>query len=458
MHDPSSIGNSFHTLWGLNSLYTPSGRNSRLALGLLPIVALVHGTAHARSAGMPNGGCSGCHSDGAYAVTVTATPAAFDPGERVRIAVRVEGSGSAVGMHVGQDGDGTFATVSGGGLRSVDEGLTHESPRSLSGSAATFTFDWTAPNTPGAVRFDVWTVLTNGNRGSSGDQAQLVVQDYVFGCSPQTFYGDFDRDGFGRADDVRIACQGIAPTEFVALGDDCDDFRDLVYPGATELCNERDDDCNAAIDDDYVPVMQYPDPDGDGFYAYADASGDDVFLGCAEKGYASEGGDCQPQTADIFPGATEVCNLFDDDCNGRVDERVRPQCGLGWCRRESPTCEAADCVPGTPTPEICNLIDDDCNDVIDEGDLCDEGLICSFGECVDEDDMPTASGPSSSDSGSDSSAMGDGSEDVGDTAGAPSQNTDGSSGCGVARARTWPVGVLAWMMLLAPMGLGRRRG
>jgi hypothetical protein len=40
------------------------------------------------------------------------------------------------------------------------------------------------------------------------------------------------------------------------------------------------------------------------------------------RGYFSAGNDCDDSSASVHPGATEVCNLIDDNCNGEVDERV----------------------------------------------------------------------------------------------------------------------------------------
>jgi len=62
------------------------------------------------------------------------------------------------------------------------------------------------------------------------------------------YYRDADSDGHGGTTMVVDATCTIPPG-YVALGDDCDDTRDNVYPGAPELCNFLDDDCNTMPDD-----------------------------------------------------------------------------------------------------------------------------------------------------------------------------------------------------------------
>ncbi len=141
----------------------------------------------------------------------------------------------------------------------------------------------------------------------------------------------------------------------------------------------KDDDCNGQIDENAPPVMMWPDADGDGYYPFQTGT---PKIGCGSvAGYAARGGDCNDHDATIHPGATEVCNLKDDNCDGEVDERVRPTCGLGWCSRYSPTCNAADCVPGPPATETCNSFDDDCDGELDNG-ACPAGMICSGSQCV----------------------------------------------------------------------------
>ena len=68
-----------------------------------------------------------------------------------------------------------------------------------------------------------------------------------------TFYADADDDGFGNADITTLACE--APSGFVQQGTDCDDLDDTSYPGAPEICDEIDNNCNSEIDEDQKNIF-----------------------------------------------------------------------------------------------------------------------------------------------------------------------------------------------------------
>nr|MCK4930345.1 putative metal-binding motif-containing protein [Nanoarchaeota archaeon] len=89
---------------------------------------------------------------------------------------------------------------------------------------------------------------------------------------------------------------------------DCDDNDASVNPGATELCDGQDNDCDGGI-----PATE-TDSDGDGYVECSiDAGGWD--------GLPIFGGDdCDDTDLEVNPAAAEACNGFDDDCDGEVDE------------------------------------------------------------------------------------------------------------------------------------------
>ncbi len=118
-----------------------------------------------------------------------------------------------------------------------------------------------------------------------------------------------------------------------------------------DICEAEQLDCiwwGSILDtnDDADPDFCDDDDDGDGFL--------DV-------------DDCQPTDPESFPGAKEVCDGIDNDCNGVSDYN---QIGLSSCTSEGAWGQCIGkgfcidgewvCQPGPPAPESCPDPDDDC--------------------------------------------------------------------------------------------------
>jgi hypothetical protein len=358
----------------------------RAAFSAFLAVGLVSGTAAARRGGIITPDCVGCHIDEGAGVDITASPAAFGPGDDVTFTVsvrRLSGTAAVGGVSIGLPAAGEVHTIAGEGLTLAENaGLTHSQPKTAAGGVATFRFGWRAPAEPGGVVFDVAALAGDGNGRPSGDVAGGGRFLATYGCDPVVLYADLDRDGFGT--DIfltSIGCVGAQPPEgYSTSPDDCNDNDQAIFPAALEKCNRRDDDCDGEVDEDAELVELWPDADGDGYY---EAKTGTPVIGCSGMvGYGAEPGDCAPNDPDINAGATETCNLLDDNCDGRADERTRPQCGVGYCRRESYDCDAAHCLSGEPRAERCNYLDDDCNGEVDDGEPCEPGSACLAGKCV----------------------------------------------------------------------------
>ncbi|MFH1467174.1 MAG: MopE-related protein, partial [Pseudomonadota bacterium] len=100
---------------------------------------------------------------------------------------------------------------------------------------------------------------------------------------------------------------------------DCDDGDPGVHPDATEVCDGVDQDCDGEVDEDAVDRRPFwVDGDGDGF-----GSDEEGWWGCAPpEGMAGNADDCDDADPGVHPGATEVCDGVDQDCDGEPDEGV----------------------------------------------------------------------------------------------------------------------------------------
>ncbi|HLF62215.1 MAG TPA: HYR domain-containing protein, partial [Saprospiraceae bacterium] len=132
-----------------------------------------------------------------------------------------------------------------------------------------------------------------------------------------TWYADTDGDGYGDPGSTQLACD--VPVGYVSNDEDCDDTDENIHPGATEICNGEDDDCDGSTDEG-VLITWYQDSDGDGYGKPGVTQ-----MACTQpEGYVANNTDCNDNNAAIHPGATEMCNGVDDDCDGSTDEGCPP--------------------------------------------------------------------------------------------------------------------------------------
>ncbi len=181
-------------------------------------------------------------------------------------------------------------------------------------------------------------------RSDDPDRAQV---DVALTGATRISDDDLDGDGFSPADG------------------DCDDDNRMTWPGAQELCDGQDNDCDGT-----VPVDE-ADEDADGWRI------------CE--------GDCDDEDQSVRPGRAEICDGGKDtDCDG-VAQDYLDEDGDGWSLCAS-DCDDAQPLAHPTAEEVCDGIDNDCNGVADDIDRDGDGRgACpGAGDCDDTD--PSAYG------------------------------------------------------------------
>ena len=198
-------------------------------------------------------------------------------------------------------------------------------------------------------------------------------------CDPLTL-GGRDADGDGA---VAAACCNVTGSGERVCGTDCDDAVAGTSPLATEVCNATDDDCDGAVDETVILTL-WEDADGDGF-----GTDDPAAIptrACSESANrVIARGDCDDAAPGRNPGAPEVCNAIDEDCDGLTDDvfdgvvacvsgTSRPcatACGVDGTAACRADCLGFEACVGT---EVCNGCDDDADGARDEGFACERGF------------------------------------------------------------------------------------
>ena len=220
--------------------------------------------------------------------------------------------------------------------------------------------------------------------------------------SEQTVDEGFDQDGDGYFDAAVPDCAETYPSEQL----DCDDSNADIHPGADELvCNKLDDDCDPAtldsVDADGDGVAECNDCDDNNPQIHPDATEvcDGIDNNCDESvdnvdadsdihiAAACGGDDCDDSNAQVSPSQLEqICNSIDDDCDpATLDGNDMDLDGVLHCE----DCDDSQAMTYPGAPELCDGVDNDCNGLADadpagEVDADADGFL-SCNDCNDAD-------------------------------------------------------------------------
>ena len=212
--------------------------------------------------------------------------------------------------------------------------------------------------------------------GGSADASAADVCDYKDNdCDAQTDE-DYDVGDVCGTGDCSGGAKECLPD---GSGTRCDSMPGGSGSSASgEVCDAEDNDCDGSTDEDF-----------------------DLGAACGVGECSGGAKECKPDTTgtrcDTMPGgskdksATDFCDSLDNDCDASTDEDydVGVICGTGQCSDGAKECDAfgtgtrCDTMPNGSNDqsgaEICDDVDNDCDAFTDEG--FDLGAACGTGQC-----------------------------------------------------------------------------
>lgn len=146
------------------------------------------------------------------------------------------------------------------------------------------------------------------------DMPHNGIDENCDGTDGAVWFEDRDGDGFGNPNQKLLS--DIRPAGYVYETNDCDDENPSINPKASERCNQVDDNCNSAVDENVI-IWVYPDMDADG-YGNQDAI---PYKTCnPNENEVKNNTDCNDSDSTIHPGVAEILeNDTDENCDGQID-------------------------------------------------------------------------------------------------------------------------------------------
>ena len=197
-------------------------------------------------------------------------------------------------------------------------------------------------------------------------------------------YPDNDGDGYGDKYATRVSRPSCG-LGWSSNKTDCNDSNEDIHPGAAEICDGADNDCDGSTDEGAIGNTYYRDADGDGY----GTPGTTIKRCTQPAGYVTDNTDCNDSKAAIHPGAADnTCDAVDNDCDGTKDEDATgntyyrdadgdtygdPDNTINACTRPTGyVTNNTDCNDGNAAikpganDNTCNGVDNDCDGSIDE--------------------------------------------------------------------------------------------
>ena len=194
------------------------------------------------------------------------------------------------------------------------------------------------------------------------------------------YYYDGDGDGYGLSSSAVANCS--LPSGYAAASGDCDDADATVSPGATESCNDADDDCDGVSDDGIATTAWYIDADGDSFGGTAS-----VADCAAPTGYVGGADDCDDTDATVLDGRAWYADLDGDRYGDAANGAWTCEADAGYVADDRDCDDTRDDVHPYAPDEAYDGLDADCKEDSDydaDGDGHDSD---AYGgdDCDDED-------------------------------------------------------------------------